>query len=115
MNNGLCPECGHDVLVLHGDDGCHMIIDESWDGEDESVFYCDCELTPCEIELMFERDEARKLAAMLYYRYADNLAQYFIDDGLGERRFKWCPECGGEIAVIGRGEFRCAKCEGAKP
>jgi len=79
MNNGLCPECGHDVLVLHGDDGCHMIIDESWDGEDESVFYCDCELTPCEIELMFERDEARKLAARHVFKEVE--AGRFVGPG----------------------------------
>ena len=58
-----------------------------------------------------ERDEARKLAAQIWYTEG---AHYkcgdMVTDGFGCFWFKWCRECGGTIVFFGPGDFRCAEC-----
>ena len=113
MSNKLCPVCGHEV---HGMGDCKVIVDESWDGEDESVILCDCALTPFEAGLMIERDEASKLAAMMYYGYAeeaDNYSYLVCDESAGwhSHHFKWCAFCGGVVLAVGNGKFGCERCK----
>ena len=104
-----CPGCGHEVGMWHDEDGCSMIVDESWDGEDEAVFYCDCELTPEDIFAQ-ERDEARKAMAAILddMPYQDRYSGEYI---LSEDKWhtRWCKHCGGEVAIIDNG-FACKKC-----
>ena len=46
------------------------------------------------------------------YVSAEPAQDYFIDDGFGNRWWRWCMDCGGEMQVVRPGKVQCPRgCE----
>ena len=126
MTNNTCPECGHTIDVSFWQMALHehmkAIHRERAERDEARAWarkFC-AERNEVARDLRNSKNEIRQLRMWLLEFTKSkieksDMPKYFvppmINDGIvGQSISSWCSECGGDMQVVGRGEFRCAEC-----